>query len=83
MVAGAEGQEMKKTITTITCDTCETDISPEFTSYPHKFILHLSYIDVARHSNDSCVYSIMMYPPIQDDLYFCNLNCMSKYQVKT
>jgi len=70
---------MKNTITTITCDGCGNDISPEHTTYPHKYILKICCQDVALRSERGAVYAIYMSPPIKDDLYFCGMKCIKKY----
>jgi len=65
--------------TVIICDSCNSDISPKITSYPHEYILKLSAFDVAEHSENGAIYSIMMVPPLEKDLYFCGLECVRNY----
>ena len=73
---------MKTETTTIICDSCSADISPKITSYPANYILRVSCINVDQHTEYQAIYSIAMQPPIDNDLYFCNLRCMTQYQEK-
>jgi hypothetical protein len=69
-----------KTVTVkINCDKCNADISPKVTGYPHEYILRVEAIDIARHKPGQGVYSVMITPPINEDLYFCNINCMQSF----
>jgi hypothetical protein len=62
--------------TVITCDSCGKDISPAITNYPKNYILKLSALNVAQHTEGSVIYSIQLYPPIDNDMYFCDLQCL-------
>ncbi len=70
---------MKKTSVTINCDTCNKDISPKVSGYPHEWILKVQAIDVAMHREGMVMYSVMIQPWINEDLYFCNLACMKGF----
>ena len=75
---------MTKTVKTIIiCDTCNKDISPHITGYPAVYILEVSVRNIAKHLINSAVYSVMIHPPIEDDLHFCDLHCMTSYGAKT
>lgn len=73
---------MRECTIKITRDTCSKDLSPKLTKYPHEYIMKVSVQDVAMHSEYSVIYSLAMRPPIEDDLYFCGLECMTNYKVK-
>jgi len=70
---------MKTVTTKIICDSCGADISPQATGYPAVYILKVTAENVARHTENSVVFAVHSYPPIEHDLYFCNLECMRKY----
>ena len=69
---------MKKVETTITCDGCGSDISPQDSSYPHQYILRLTVDDIGRNSS-GLVYGIAMYPPLSKDAHFCAEQCVLKW----
>ena len=73
---------MREVKETITCDTCNTDISPRVTCYPRQDILRVTCLNVAQHLEYQMIYSVAMRPIIEQDLYFCGLECMKKYQEK-
>lgn len=70
---------MKKVDVQILCDTCEKDISPHVSGCPAEYILHVQAQDIAQHKAGQAIYSVMVYPPIDNDLYFCGIGCMQKY----
>jgi hypothetical protein len=66
--------------TTILCDSCNKDISPAISGYEAEYILQIKAINVAMHKSGQAIYSMMCHPPIDDDLYFCGLKCMTDYK---
>lgn len=72
---------MKTTVTKIECDSCGSDISPKTTGYPNNYILKVSCVDIEVH-NGGAVFSCLIHPPINNDLYFCGLACMTNYKNK-
>lgn len=70
---------MKEVTTKIICDSCGKDISPRISSYPAEYILKVQAINIAEHQAGQAVYSMMCYPPIDNDIYFCGLACIKKY----
>lgn len=68
---------MKNIKIIINCDTCATDISPHKTSYPRADILEVKCINVAI--NNGFIYGIFQRPILENDLYFCSIECMTKY----
>lgn len=69
---------MKNIKTTIICDSCEKDISPIDTQYPHDYILRLSSYDRA-YNTSGISYAVIRYAPIENDLYFCGLQCLKNW----
>lgn len=65
---------------TINCDTCNADISHEYTSYPRKDILVVSCVNTALHADNTPIYSIAMEPLLVSDLHFCGFDCMKGYK---
>jgi hypothetical protein len=73
------GAEVRKT--TILCDNCAGNISPEVTGFPHKFILSLRVEDVATSSGT--VYGVSMSPPFSGgEKNFCGLECLRKWCIQ-
>ena len=70
---------MRTLTETIFCDSCNKDISPTSSAYPHNWILEVSVKDVAKHGG--AVYALIMYPPLENNLYFCGVKCMTKYEL--
>jgi len=70
---------MKKEEVRINCDSCNKDISPHLTAYPADYILKVTAENIAQHKEYQVVYAIAIAPPIENDLYFCNLNCMKQW----
>ncbi len=70
---------MKEVTTKITCDSCGADISPRLSGYSAEYILKVSAMNIAMHEESQAIYSMMCYPPIKDDLYFCGIDCMKKF----
>jgi hypothetical protein len=66
---------MKKVETTIVCDGCGNDISPRDSSYPHQYILRLTYDDIGRNTT-GLVYGIATYPPMDREYHFCAEGCI-------
>lgn len=62
--------------TTVTCDGCKKEIGP--THYASEFYLTLS---PTRRPHDGSGSSFAMYiePPIDRDLHFCHLKCLSAW----
>jgi len=71
---------MKKETIKINCDYCNADLSPHTTGYPNNYILKVSLVDIEVHNG--AIFSCLIHPPINNDLYFCGLACMKKYEVK-
>lgn len=60
---------------TITCDGCGKDITE--TGAMPAFRLHLSAEHVP--STTKVGYLVLVYPPIREDHYFCDLYCLRKW----
>ncbi len=72
---------MKKTITIIKCDSCDEDISPIDTMYPHEYILRLEAYDIA-YNTSGAIYPVFTHKPLENDLFFCNKKCLKDWANK-
>ncbi len=65
---------MKKVDIKINCDTCSNDLSPKITGYAAHYIIKITVENISLPGNT--IYPVMCHPPIDNDLYFCNLECL-------
>jgi len=61
-------------IDSILCDTCGKELIVD-SNYPHHFTLKLSCIDTGINTS-GMAFAIAMFPLLQDDKYFCDINCL-------
>jgi len=65
---------MNKTVESIICDGCYKELI-QYSSSPAKYGLVLSSQDFNR-NNTGLVYSIVVLPPIERKLHFCDKVCL-------
>jgi hypothetical protein len=63
-----------KTVT-ITCDTCERDITTTGNSVDYR----LAVLSQSIPSRGGIVTDMMIYPVLDRDYYFCSLNCFREW----
>jgi hypothetical protein len=61
----------------ITCDHCGCELVVD-SSYPYKFSIVLSCINTGINTTGQ-QYAIHMIPPLTEDKYFCNMNCLKEW----
>ena len=59
----------------ITCDNCGKDITT--TGAMPTYRLHLSAEPLPHTGN--AVFAVMVYPPIENDKYFCDVKCLKEF----
>lgn len=63
---------------TITCDTCERDLTTSSNSINYRVLLKSERIP----SEGGIVTDMMAYPPIASSLHFCHVKCLKEYVEK-
>lgn len=61
--------------TKITCDACNADITSSFNHPTFRLVLHAESLPITS----NWVHASLVHPPIEHDLYFCNLACLKAW----
>jgi len=68
---------MNKTIRSIVCDNCETELIVD-SSYPSHYVIQVESKDLGINTT-GMTYGIHMTPPIPESMHFCNKACLKKW----